>query len=116
MDSQSDFRVPEDEEPLATAEQLPLPGRRDIDLLRQAVMDEKVAPELLHYETDLIARVEQMLDYQVRPTECSGGGTHPCVKALSFTIASTPSRQQSNVIDKAGLAGTHARLVRRRSK
>ena len=64
---QSDLRIPEDDFQQTAVDREPggAAGRSDVDLLRQAVMNEKAAPELLHYETDLINRIEQMLDYQV---------------------------------------------------
>ena len=63
------FRVAEDPTPgdyADTAGQASTSGRGDVELLRQAVMNEKAAPELLAFETDLIGRIEAMIDYQVR--------------------------------------------------
>lgn len=40
-------------------------GRSDAEQLKSALQNEKAAPEVLQYETDLIARIEQNLDYQV---------------------------------------------------
>lgn len=42
-------------------------GRSDAELLKGALMNERAAPEILAYETDLIARIEQNMDYQARP-------------------------------------------------
>ncbi|PSC76212.1 DNA replication complex GINS SLD5 [Micractinium conductrix] len=39
-------------------------GRSDAELLKSALMNEKAAPEILAFETDLIARIEQNMDYQ----------------------------------------------------
>lgn len=64
-DTQSDVQVAEDEYNLIASDQPSVSGRKDIDLLRQAVMNEKVSPELLHFEEDLIHRIEAMIDYQV---------------------------------------------------
>ncbi|KAI7837340.1 hypothetical protein COHA_008855 [Chlorella ohadii] len=39
-------------------------GRSDAELLKGALMNERVAPEVLQFETDLISRIEQNIDYQ----------------------------------------------------
>lgn len=39
-------------------------GRSDAEQLKSALQNEKAAPEVLQYDTDLIARIEQNLDYQ----------------------------------------------------
>jgi hypothetical protein len=41
-------------------------GRSDAEQLKGALMNEKAAPEILQYETDLIGRIESNMDYQVR--------------------------------------------------
>lgn len=48
-------------------------GRSDAELLKSALMNEKASPEILQYETDLIGRVEQNMDYQVRLSRRAGG-------------------------------------------
>lgn len=40
-------------------------GRSDAELLKSALMNEKAAPEILQFETDLIERIESNMDYQV---------------------------------------------------
>ncbi len=50
-------------------------GRSDAELLKGALMNERVAPEVLQFETDLISRIEQNIDYQVR----LGGGAGAAV-------------------------------------
>lgn len=74
MDTQSELQIPEDSQMQATGQQeeASTSGRSDIELLRAAVLNEKAAPELLHYEADLIGRIEQLIDYQVRaaPARC----------------------------------------------
>lgn len=42
-------------------------GRSDAELLKGALMNERASPEVLQFETDLISRIEQNIDYQVRP-------------------------------------------------
>ena len=39
-------------------------GRSDAELLKQALLNEKAAPEILQFETDLISRIEGLIDYQ----------------------------------------------------
>ena len=41
-------------------------GRSDAEQLKGALMNEKAAPEILQYETDLVGRIESNMDYQVR--------------------------------------------------
>ena len=41
-------------------------GRSDAELLKGALMNERASPEVLQFETDLISRIEQNIDYQVR--------------------------------------------------
>lgn len=41
-------------------------GRSDAELLKGALMNERASPEVLQFETDLISRIEQNVDYQVR--------------------------------------------------
>ena len=41
-------------------------GRSDAELLKSALMNEKASPEVLAFETDLVGRIEQNMDYQVR--------------------------------------------------
>lgn len=38
----------------------------DIELLKQALLNEKASPEILQFQTDLILRVEAIIDYQVQ--------------------------------------------------
>lgn len=40
-------------------------GRSDAEALLSAVQNEKASPEVLAFETDLISRIEQNMDYQV---------------------------------------------------
>lgn len=40
-------------------------GRSDAELLKSALTNEKAAPEILQFETDLIGRIESNMDYQV---------------------------------------------------
>lgn len=47
-------------------------GRSDAELLKSALMSERASPEVLQFETDLIARIEQNIDYQVRPRGAPG--------------------------------------------
>lgn len=53
-------------------------GRSDAELLKSALMNEKAAPEILAFETDLIARIEQNMDYQAsaggRQGQAAAGG------------------------------------------
>lgn len=72
METQSQsFRVAEDTQDFqdTAGQTASTSGRGDVELLRQAVMNEKAAPELLQFETDLISRIEAMVDYQVRGGE-----------------------------------------------
>ena len=41
-------------------------GRSDAEQLKSALMNEKAAPEILQFETDLVGRIESNMDYQVR--------------------------------------------------
>lgn len=47
-------------------------GRSDAEQLKGALMNEKASPEILHFETDLVARIEQNVDYQVRCSVAQG--------------------------------------------
>lgn len=39
-------------------------GRSDAEQLKSALMNEKAAPEILQFETDLVNRIEATMDYQ----------------------------------------------------
>lgn len=54
-------------------------GRSDAELLKGALMNERASPEVLQFETDLISRIEQNIDYQVRPA----GGAEPASAAAT---------------------------------
>lgn len=42
-------------------------GRSDAEQLKGALQNERASPEILAFETDLIGRIEQNMDYQARP-------------------------------------------------
>lgn len=66
MDSQADF----------LASSAPSTSGRgdasDIELLKQAVLNEKASPEILQFQTDLVSRVEAHIDYQARRERAMG--------------------------------------------
>lgn len=39
--------------------------RSDTELLKMALVNEKACPEILPFQTDLIGRIESVIDYQV---------------------------------------------------
>lgn len=43
-------------------------GRSDAEQLKGALQNERASPEILAFETDLIGRIEQNMDYQARPS------------------------------------------------